>query len=236
MNHRTAHGQLGEICVIGKKLTELYQRLFGRFGHRNWWPANSSFEVCVGAILTQNTSWKNVEKAIGNLKNAGRLEAFQLYGMPVDELAALIRPAGYFNVKSQRLKNFVSCLVERYNGSLEAMFESDVHDLRLELLSINGIGRETADSMILYAANKPIFVVDVYTRRVLERHNIVGPKTDYDSIRELFETNLERDVAFFNDCHAQFVAVGSRYCGRKPRCSGCPLEGFNNLLGANLDS
>ena len=217
--------------MIGNKLREIYGRLFERFGHRNWWPAESPFEVCVGAILTQNTSWKNVEKAIGNLKQAEQLDAFRLHEMSMDELAALIRPAGYFNVKSKRLKNFISLLVERHDGSLDAMFEPPVSDLRHELLSINGVGRETADSMILYAANKPIFVVDVYTRRALERHDMIGEKADYDEIRELFEAHLESDTALFNDFHAQFVAVGSNYCGRKPKCSGCPLEGFNNGLG-----
>ncbi len=206
------------------KLKHLYKLLFERFGHRNWWPAESPFEVCVGAILTQNTSWKNVEKAINNLKEAECLDAFQLYETPVEELAGIIRPAGYFNVKSKRLRNFINHLVEHHEGSLDKMFQASVEDLRTELLYINGIGRETADSMILYAANKPIFVVDVYTRRALERHDMIGGKADYDEIRELFESNLEPDVALFNDFHAQLVAVGSNYCGRKPKCSGCPLD------------
>lgn len=212
--------------MTGTKLKHLYELLFERFGHRNWWPAQTPFEVCVGAILTQNTSWKNVEKAINNLKETDCLDAFRLYETPLDELAVIIRPAGYFNVKSKRLKNFVNRLVEHHEGSLDKMFEASVEDLRTVLLSINGVGRETADSMILYAANKPIFVVDVYTRRALERHGMIVEKADYDEIRELFERNLEPDVALFNDFHAQFVAVGSTYCGRRPKCSGCPLDGF----------
>lgn len=212
--------------MIETRLKHLYAQLFEHFGHRNWWPAGSPFEVCVGAILTQNTSWRNVEKAISNLKNDNRLDPFKLYEMPLGALAALIKPAGYFNVKSKRLRNFISYLVERHEGSLDRMFEAPISALRTELLSINGIGRETADSMILYAANKPIFVIDVYTRRVLERHGIIGSKFDYDEIRKLFERSLEPDVALFNDFHAQFVAVGSNYCGRKPKCSGCPLDGF----------
>ncbi len=212
--------------MLDTTMKHLYNLLFERFGHRNWWPANSPFEVCAGAILTQNTSWKNVEKAINNLKEAHRLDPFQLYETPLDELATIIKPAGYFNVKSKRLKNFINHLVEFHAGSLDKMFEASVKDLRAELLSINGVGRETADSMILYAANKPIFVVDVYTRRALERHGMIVEKADYDEIRELFERNLEPDVALFNDFHAQFVAVGSNYCGRKPKCSGCPLNEF----------
>ncbi len=206
------------------KLIHLYELLFERFGHRNWWPAESPFEVCVGAILTQNTSWKNVEKAINNLKEAECLDAYRLYETPVEELATIIKTAGYFNVKSKRLKNFINHLVEHHEGSLDKMFEASVEDLRTELLSINGVGRETADSMILYAANKPIFVIDVYTRRALERHGMIVEKADYDEIRELFESNLSPDVDLFNDFHAQFVAVGSNFCRRKPKCSGCPLD------------
>jgi endonuclease-3 related protein len=208
------------------KLGMIYRLLLERFGHRNWWPAEGPFEVCVGAILTQNTSWKNVEKAIGNLKRADCLDPFRLDAISADDLATLIRPAGYFNIKAKRLKNFITRLVSRHGGSLDSMFDSSLQELRTELLSINGVGKETADSMILYAANKPIFVVDAYTRRVLERHGIAGPEVDYDGIQAIFHANLKEDVAMFNDYHAQFVAVGSIYCGRKARCSGCPLEGM----------
>ena len=208
------------------KLGMIYRLLLERFGHRNWWPAEGPFEVCVGAILTQNTSWKNVEKAIGNLKRADCLDPFRLDAISADDLATLIRPAGYFNIKAKRLKNFITRLVSHHGGSLDSMFDSSLQELRTELLSINGVGKETADSMILYAANKPIFVVDAYTRRVLERHGIAGPEVDYDGIQAIFHRNLKEDVAMFNDYHAQFVAVGSNYCGRKARCSGCPLEGM----------
>ncbi|MFH0958006.1 MAG: endonuclease III domain-containing protein [Pseudomonadota bacterium] len=207
------------------KIETWYRLLFERFGHRNWWPADSPFEVCVGAILTQNTSWKNVEKAIANLKAADFLDSFKLEAISQDDLATLIRPAGYFNIKARRLKNFISRLVSDHGGSIDEMFASSVPQLRAELLSINGVGRETADSMILYAANKPIFVIDAYTRRVMERHGIAGPEADYDSLQAIFHSNLKEDVALFNDFHAQFVAVGSNYCGRKAKCSGCPLEG-----------
>lgn len=210
--------------MLQHKLTQMYQILFEHFGHRRWWPGNSPFEVCVGAILTQNTSWKNVEKAITNLKNAGSLNVSILHEMCMDELAILIKPAGYYNIKAKRLKNFITHLVERHQGSLDNMFQADVDELRTELLSINGIGKETADCMILYAANKPIFVIDAYTKRVLERHGIVGQDADYDSMQMIFHRNLKEDVALFNDFHAQFVAVGSRHCRRTPKCVGCPLE------------
>lgn len=210
--------------MLQHKLTQMYQILFEHFGHRRWWPGNSPFEVCVGAILTQNTSWKNVEKAITNLKNAGSLNVSILHEMCMDELAILIKPAGYYNIKAKRLKNFITHLVERHQGSLDNMFQADVDELRTELLSINGIGKETADCMILYAANKPIFVIDAYTKRVLERHGIVGQDADYDSMQMIFHRNLKEDVALFNDFHAQFVAVGSRHCRRNAKCEGCPLE------------
>jgi endonuclease III related protein len=209
-----------------KLLMAVYRELVGRFGHRNWWPAETPFEVCVGAILTQNTSWKNVVKAIANLKLASALDAHIIHRMPLEELAALIRPAGYFNVKARRLKNFVDHLVEKHDGNLSLLFNARLPDLREELLSINGVGKETADSIVLYAAEKPIFVVDAYTRRVLHRHGIIEEMADYDSIQSLFHANLPPDVPLYNDFHAQLVAVGHHFCGRKPRCHGCPLEAF----------
>lgn len=197
---------------IRKLLGEFYEALNARFGHRNWWPGGSPFEVCVGAVLTQNTSWKNVAKAIENLKAASALDPMSMYTMPCDELALLIRPSGYYNVKAARLRNFVSHLVEKHNADLDSLFAASAEDLRRELLSIHGIGKETADSIVLYAAEKPIFVVDAYTRRVLLRHGIISEKADYDSIQSLFHENLPQDVALFNDFHAQFVAVGHHYC------------------------
>ena len=204
----------------------MYRALLGRFGHRNWWPASTRFEVCVGAVLTQNTAWKNVVKAIDNLKAAAALDAHAIHRLPLDELAGLIRPAGYFNVKARRLRNFVDHLVQRHGGDLTSLFASPVDALREELLSINGVGKETADSIVLYAAEKPIFVVDAYTRRVLHRHGIIEEKTDYDTIQRLFHANLPADLELFNDFHAQFVAVGHHFCRRKPHCQGCPLEPF----------
>ena len=207
-------------------LLSFYRELLSRFGHRSWWPADSPLEVCVGAVLTQNTSWKNVVKAIESLKSASALDPFVLYEMTHEELSSLIKPAGYYNVKARRLRSFISHLVEKHDGELASLFDSDTDRLRRELLSINGIGKETADSIILYAANKPIFVVDAYTRRVLERHGIVDEKATYDDMQALFHACFPRDTALYNDFHAQFVAVGHHFCKRVPRCEQCPLCDF----------
>jgi endonuclease III related protein len=207
-------------------LMSMYRALFERFGPRHWWPANSPFEVCVGAILTQNTSWKNVAKAIENLKTADRLDPIKIYGTNHEELSQLIKPAGYFNVKAIRLRNFVNLLVEKHDGDLDSLFSAPMAKLREELLSVKGIGKETADSIILYAANKPIFVVDAYTKRVLYRHGLVSENADYDSMQSMFEANLPLDVDLFNDFHAQFDAAGHFYCKRIPLCEKCPLHPF----------
>ncbi|MBI5570963.1 MAG: endonuclease III domain-containing protein [Desulfomonile tiedjei] len=211
---------------IGKLLMEWYGALRERFGHRNWWPAGSPFEVCVGAVLTQNTAWKNVVKAIANLKAEPALDPLRLYEMDLMQLAELIRPCGYYNVKAARLKNLVSHLVEKHGGDLDALFLPPTAALREELLSINGVGKETADSIILYAAYKPIFVVDAYTKWVLERHGLMPERNDYDSIQAFFHANLECTVELFNDFHAQFVAVGHAFCRKTPKCDQCPLERF----------
>ncbi|HTY25800.1 MAG TPA: endonuclease III domain-containing protein [Desulfomonilaceae bacterium] len=211
---------------IRELLMAYYAELHARFGHRNWWPADSPFEVCVGAILTQNTAWKNVAKAIHNLKEASVLDPFSLYSLPIDDLARLIRPAGYYNVKAVRLRNFVVHLVENHQGDLGSLFSAPLESLRSELLSVKGVGKETADSIILYAASKPIFVVDAYTKRVLARHRLISEKADYDTIQHLFHAHLPMDVGLFNDFHAQFVAVGHYYCKRRPLCEQCPLLRF----------
>ena len=167
-----------------------YQTLFSAWGHQHWWPAQSRFEVIVGAYLTQNTSWTNVEKALGNLRKARLLTVSGIRRTPQPELEQLIRPAGYFRQKAQRLKTFVSFLDERYGGSLARIFARPTAELRDELLALNGIGPETADSILLYAGNHPIFVVDAYSRRILERHQIVSSAAGYDEIRLLFEQAL----------------------------------------------
>ncbi len=210
-----------------KLLMAMYRELLAHFGHRNWWPAGTPFEVCVGAILTQNTSWRNVVRAIGNLSAASALDAITIHRLSHDELADLIRPAGYFNVKARRLRNFVDHLVQKHRGDLRSLFSSPLESLRAELLSINGIGKETADSIALYAAEKPIFVVDAYTGRVLHRHGLIEEKADYDTIQRLFHANIPVNVELFNDFHAQLVAVGHHFCRKRPVCRGCPLEPFS---------
>ena len=211
---------------------EMYDAMHARFGHRRWWPGETPLEVCVGAILTQNTNWGNVVKAIANLSAASRMSVSALHATPHEELAELIRPAGYFNVKAKRLKNFIAAVYERCGDDLDAFLDRPVDALREELLRINGIGPETADSMILYAAGKLSFVVDTYTCRILLRHSLIGEDDDYESVKELFESSLPDDVALWNDYHAQLVAVGKDYCRPRPRCDGCPLEPFPHDLHA----
>ncbi|MBI4964319.1 MAG: endonuclease III domain-containing protein [Desulfomonile tiedjei] len=207
-------------------LLNLYEEMVASFGHRNWWPGDSPLEVCIGAVLTQNTAWRNVVKAIDNLKAASALDLFRIHEMSHDELAELIRPAGYYNVKAGRLGNLVRHIVEGHDGDLDLLFLLPMEKLREELLSINGVGKETADSIILYAANKPIFVVDAYTKRILYGHGLIREKADYDEVQGLFHSSLPRDVALYNDFHAQFVAVGHHYCKRNPLCDQCPLGQF----------
>lgn len=209
-----------------KALLKIYEALYRHYGPRHWWPADTPFEVMVGAILTQNTAWKNVEKAILNLKKAQLLSPRALYKVPVSDLARLIRPAGYFNLKARRLGNFMRFLHERSYGHVQKMLEAPLARLRKELLEVNGIGKETADSILLYAAGKPIFVVDAYTKRVLTRHRFLRGDEGYDQIQALFLDLLPRKASLFNDYHAQIVEVGKDYCRKSPRCEICPLKKY----------
>lgn len=204
-------------------LREIFNRLLDRFGPLDWWPAETPFEVCVGAILTQNTAWTNVEKAITALKQAGIVSPEALHGSDPEQLAQLIRPAGYFNVKSRRLKEFTAWLFLNHQGSLERMFAGNWQVLREELLRVRGIGPETADSILLYAGNKPTFVVDAYTRRLFQRLGLLPEAAGYDHTRTLFMNDLPEDVLLFNEYHAQIVEQCKRFCRTKPLCSGCPL-------------
>lgn len=204
-------------------LMAMYRAMRERLGHQDWWPGDTPLEVCVGAILTQNTNWQNVEKAIANLKSAEALSVEALHAMPADRLAELIRPAGYYNIKARRLKNFIA-RAHAWPDGLEGFLALPASRLREELLAVNGIGRETADSMILYAAGQTTFVVDTYTFRVLLRHGLIERDFDYEMIKDLLESNLPSDLDLFNDFHAQFVAVGKQFCRPTARCAGCPLE------------
>lgn len=214
--------------MSGKKelLLEIYNKLFNTFGPQHWWPGETPFEIMIGAILTQNTNWRNVEKAIGNLKSAGFFSPAQMLELPYQKLANLIKPSGYYNQKAKKLKNFLKFFKEEYGFSIEKMRSEEILTIREKLLHINGVGKETADSIILYALEKPIFVVDAYTYRVLSRHNIIPEDATYEEIQELFMNNLEHDVQLFNEYHALFVKVGKEFCKRKPDCEGCPLKGL----------
>ncbi|MEW6145134.1 MAG: endonuclease III domain-containing protein [Thermodesulfobacteriota bacterium] len=207
------------------RIKKFYEELHRKFGPQGWWPGESALECILGAILTQNTSWKNVEKAIGNLKRENLISVEDLSLIKTDQLAGLIRPSGYYNQKAVKIKNFVSMLVNEFSGSLDKMFAVDKSILREKLLSIKGIGPETADSILLYAGAIPVFVVDAYTWRVLTRHGIVPVETSYDEIQELFTDSLEKDAGVFNEYHALLVKLGKEHCRkREPLCAGCPLE------------
>jgi endonuclease-3 related protein len=207
------------------KLLEIYRRLYRAFGPQHWWPGETPFEIAVGAILTQNTNWGNVEKAIENLKSGKALNAESIHNMKKERLASFIKPAGYFNVKAKRLKAFISFLINEYHGSLKRMKQEDMQTLRLRLLKIHGVGPETADSILLYALEKPVFVIDAYTKRILSRHRIMEYDKPYEEFQEIFHSSLEKEVKFFNEYHALFVRLGKTYCRKKPICKGCPIEG-----------
>lgn len=209
-----------------KTIIKIYQKMFDALGPQQWWPGETPFEIVIGAILTQNTNWSNVEKAIKNLKTAGRLSPEGIYEVSVAELAQLIRPSGFFNVKATRIKTFITWLFSRYEGSLPRMFNRDLQSLRDELLSVRGIGPETADSILLYAGNLPTFVVDAYTHRILSRHGFISEESTYDEMKSFFEENLPRDVKLFNEYHALLVNIGKRFCKPKKVCEPCPLRDF----------
>ncbi len=210
--------------TTASKLRSIYNELFEAFGPQHWWPGETPFEVMVGAILTQNTNWGNVEKAISNLKRAEALEPLKLLKLPPLKLAELIRPAGYFNIKTKRLRNFLKFFVENYDGSAKKMKAEPLSKLREELLAVNGVGRETADSILLYALDKPIFVCDTYTYRILTRHNLCGEEADYDELQSIFMDNLPEDINLFNEFHALMVRAGKEFCKPKPACEACPLK------------
>ena len=209
-----------------KKLLKIYQKLYNAIGPRHWWPGDSPFEVIMGAILTQNTSWKNVETAIKALKENNLLDPAKLLKVDEGILANTIKSSGFFNIKAKRIKNFIRFLFENYQGSLAKMFSENLIPLREKLLKVNGIGPETADSILLYAGGKPIFVVDAYTKKILLRHNLISKAAGYSETQALFMENLEKDVRMFNEYHALLVYVGKYFCKRIPGCENCPMRGL----------
>jgi endonuclease III related protein len=237
------------------EIIEYYRALLTHFGPQNWWPAHSRFEMITGAFLTQNTNWTNVEKAMANLRRAHALGLSAMRDLPLRKLEQLIRPSGYFRQKAHRLKTFVSFLDQQYSGSLGRMFAQPKEKLRAELLELNGVGPETADSILLYAGSHPVFVVDAYTRRILERHNIITAKTGYEEIRGLIEDTVSGAASgsllaprtgadprhpasrmsraartelaqHYNELHALIVRIGNQFCRATPSCEGCPLKKF----------
>jgi endonuclease-3 related protein len=229
MAHYPCQGVLARMFdkEIRKQLKAIYRRLYQAYGPQHWWPGDTPFEVMVGAVLTQNTAWTNVEKAIANLKRERLLTPSRLFNTDREKLASLIQPCGYFNIKTKRLRHLLSFIHTRYSGNLTRMFSTDPDLLRQQLLEVNGIGPETADSILLYAGGKPFFVVDAYTRRIFSRQGLIPDNADYHDLQGLFMDHLPRDVGYFNEYHALIVRVGKEHCKKtKPLCGRCPLRGL----------
>jgi endonuclease-3 related protein len=207
-------------------LTDIYARLYRHFGPQHWWPGDGAFEIIVGAILTQNTAWANVEKALANLKHARLLTPARLHQTRVTRIARLVRPSGYFQQKAKKLKAFTRFLFAVHGGKLARLFKTPTPELRAALLNIYGIGPETADSIILYAARQPVFVVDAYTRRVFTRLGwLASESAHYEQVQQMFMDGLPRDVQLFNEYHALIVALGKNVCTKRaPKCGACPLQ------------
>lgn len=217
------HG--GRMKARQQSLAGIYHRLLHFFGPQGWWPGDTPFEVAVGAILTQNTSWRGAEKAVAALKEAGLLSARKMAALPEEGLADLIRPAGCCNLKSRRLKNFLGYLGDNHHFSMEELAVAAPGKTREGLLRVNGVGPETADSILLYAARRPFFVVDAYTRRVFSRHHLVSPAVSYEELQRYIVARLPLDVALYNEFHALLVRLGKEYCRpREPKCDSCPMD------------
>ncbi|MFO0790408.1 MAG: endonuclease III domain-containing protein [Pirellulales bacterium] len=209
---------------MSSTLHQVYECLLTRFGPQHWWPGESPFEIMVGAVLVQNTAWRNVERAIENLRDAGVMKPRAMYALRPEELAELIRPAGYYQVKTKRLRNLLKFVIEEFDGSLAAMFSTSLPVLREQLLAIHGIGPETADAILLYAGGLPTFVVDTYAHRILARHGWIEYEADYHQVKDYFESELPTAAPLFNEYHALLVQVGKDYCKRTgPKCEECPL-------------
>lgn len=205
------------------RIQNIFEHLFKHYGPQSWWPADGPFECVVGAILTQNTAWKNAELAIKNLKSHMVLNEKNLSDLPTEELVQLIKPSGYYNQKAFRLKSIVNFINQEFDCKTENMALADKDELRNKLLSINGLGPETVDTILLYALNKPVFVVDKYTYRIFHRHGLAPIDCSYDEVQEMFMNSLEEDPAVFNEYHALIVRVGKDHCGKRANCDECPL-------------
>lgn len=211
--------------TLTNTLTEICNLLYERFGPQNWWPAETRFEVIAGAILTQSTSWRNVEKAISSLRDAGVLSLDDLLKIDIQELAELIRPSGYYNMKARKLKAIVDFLSENFRSDLDLFFERPLDEVRRDLLNVYGVGPETADSILLYAGGLPSFVVDAYTRRIFGRLSIIPPDLSYEEARSFFMENLPSSARLYNEYHALIVRLGKEICtSRDPECNLCPVR------------
>ena len=219
--------------LLGQRLLEMFELLLAHFGPQNWWPAKTELEVMIGAILTQNTNWTNVEKAISNLKNKDLVSLDGLVSLSIEDLAKEIRPAGYYNIKAKRLKNLINFIFDQYDGDLSGFLQENPDRLREGLLSVNGVGPETADSIILYAAKRPLFVIDTYTHRILNRHAMAGEEATYYELQRLFMDHLPEDAPLFNEFHALIVQAGKNYCRKKPLCEDCPLNQWESESNMN---
>ncbi|NIP29226.1 MAG: endonuclease III domain-containing protein [Candidatus Dadabacteria bacterium] len=206
------------------KIKQFYNILFKHYGPQNWWPGESIIECIIGAILTQNTSWVNVEKAIKNLKDNSLLNVEKLNFLSANEIAEFIKPSGFYNQKAKTLKNFINFLTTEYDQNLDIMLHEDTKILREKLLRIKGIGPETADSILLYGLNKPSFVIDKYTYRILNRHKLIPQQTNYYEMQNLIIDNIDRDTYIYNEFHALIVKVGKEHCKSRAICRNCPLE------------
>ncbi|MFC1668379.1 endonuclease III domain-containing protein [Chlamydiota bacterium] len=213
-------------------LKKIYDTLFTTFGPQKWWPGDSPEEIIIGAILTQNTSWKNVEKAILNLKEHDLIDFKKLSQISESTLSPLLIPAGYYNLKTKRLKNFITWINTQYNNDLAGLRAQSTEQIRSQLLSVNGIGNETADSIILYALNKPIFVIDAYTKRILLQHGFINENATYKDMQELFHTCFNYELDIFNEFHALIVHIGKHYCKKSPQCYLCPLHHDLNVYNS----
>ncbi|MDO9464255.1 MAG: endonuclease III domain-containing protein [bacterium] len=202
---------------------ELYTSLLSHFGPQHWWPAETPFEVVVGTILTQQVAWKNVEKAIENLKNKHVLDPCKMSNLSLEKLEVYVKPTGFYRQKARRLKDICTYIFKEYNSSLKRLFNKEICSLRAELLSLKGIGPETADSIILYAAEKPSFVIDAYTKRICERLQLTH-ELDYESLKFFFESSIPEDVEVYKEFHALLVELGKNYCKTRPVCKDCPLR------------
>jgi endonuclease-3 related protein len=214
---------------VGRLLKELYHMLWEALGPQGWWPGDTPFEVALGAILTQNTNWNNVARAITMIKDQGLLAPQALHDLPEAELARLIRPAGYYNIKARRIKNFLDFLATQHRNSMARMAAADLAALRPALLTVKGIGPETADSILLYALDKPTFVVDAYTFRILSRHGLLPETCSYEDLRQLFMEHLPAQVPLYQEYHALLVRVGKEWCRPQPQCAACPVAAWSDI-------